>query len=95
MYLSIEDIQKYKEEVRDCFAPLHREVITAFVYGLFQLPPANVEAVRPGKWLPASTKPGVYAGMKCSECKARISYSDYNHGQHLYCHKCGAKMCEE
>jgi hypothetical protein len=40
MYISIEDILNYKEEVRDNFAPLHREVIDAFVYGLCQLPPA-------------------------------------------------------
>ncbi len=45
-----------------------------------------------GKWIPASTKPGVHAGMKCSLCKARISYSEHFNGQHLYCHKCGAKM---
>ena len=45
-----------------------------------------------GKWISASTKPGVYAGMKCSECKARITYSEHSNGQHLYCHKCGAKM---
>ena len=48
-----------------------------------------------GKWIPASTKPGVYAGMKCSECKARITYSEHNNGQHLYCHKCGAQMLKE
>ena len=48
-----------------------------------------------GKWIPASTKPGVYAGMKCSECKARITYSEHFNGQHLYCHKCGAKMIKE
>lgn len=48
-----------------------------------------------GKWIPVSQKPGVYAGMKCSICKARISYSDYYHGQHNYCYKCGAKMSKE
>lgn len=48
-----------------------------------------------GKWIPASTKPGVYAGMKCSLCKARISYSEHSNSQHLYCHKCGAKMSKE
>lgn len=49
--------------------------------------------IRPqAKWIPASTKPGVHAGMKCSECKARISYNEHFNGQHLYCHKCGAKM---
>lgn len=95
MYLSIEDIQKFKEEIRDNFAPLHREVINAFVYGLSQLTPADVEPVRYGKWISASTKPGVNAGMKCSECKARISYSEHFNGQHLYCHKCGAKMSKE
>ena len=45
-----------------------------------------------GEWVPASTKPGVYAGMKCSLCKARITYSEYYNKQHLYCHKCGARM---
>ena len=52
--------------------------------------------IRPksGKWIPASNKPGVQAGMKCSLCKARITYSEYHNGQHLYCHKCGAKMEE-
>lgn len=48
-----------------------------------------------GKWIPASTKPGVHAGMKCSECKARITYREYNNGQHLYCHKCGAHIIKE
>lgn len=48
-----------------------------------------------GKWIPASTKPGANAGMKCSECKARISYSEHFNGQHRYCHKCGAKMTRE
>lgn len=44
------------------------------------------------RWIPASTKPGVHAGMKCSACKARITYREHNNGQHLFCHKCGARM---
>ena len=48
-----------------------------------------------GKWISASTKPGVHAGMKCSECKARITYNEHFNGQHLYCHKCGARMIKE
>ena len=48
-----------------------------------------------GKWIPVSQKPGVYAGMKCSICKAKISYKDYYGGQHNYCYKCGAKMAKE
>lgn len=95
MYISIEDIQKFKEEIRDKFAPLHREVINAFVYGLSQLTPADVEPVRYGKWISASTKPGVNAGMKCSLCGARIKYSEFFNGSHRYCHKCGAKMSKE
>ena len=47
------------------------------------------------KWIPVSTKPGVYAGMKCSLCKAKISYRDFYSGNHNYCHKCGAKMIKE
>lgn len=44
------------------------------------------------KWISASTKPGVYAGMKCSLCGARIKYSEFYNGNHNFCHKCGAKM---
>lgn len=54
----------------------------------------ELPAVR-GKWIPVSTKPGVHAGMRCSLCKARISYGDYYHGQHNYCYKCGAKMTKD
>jgi len=54
-----------------------------------------LEEPKVAKWIPASTKPGVYAGMKCSECKARITYSEHSNGQHLYCHKCGARMIKE
>jgi DNA-directed RNA polymerase subunit RPC12/RpoP len=62
---------------------------------IFDAPAEAVVPTRYGKWIPASTKPGVHAGMKCSECKARISYSEHFNGQHLYCHKCGAKMIKE
>jgi hypothetical protein len=94
-YISLADIQKYKEEVKDCFAPLHREVINAFVYGLAQLSPAEITPVNHGKWVSASNKPGVQIGMKCSLCGARIKYSEFFNGNHNYCHKCGAKMSKE
>ena len=45
-----------------------------------------------GKWISASTKPGVQIGMKCSLCGARIKYSEFFNGNHNYCYKCGAKM---
>ena len=47
------------------------------------------------RWIPVSTKPGVHAGMKCSLCKAKISYKDFYSGNHNYCYKCGAKMIKE
>lgn len=62
---------------------------------LMCLEPVELAETKVGKWVPASTKPGVHAGMKCSECKARITYSEHFNGQHLYCHKCGAKMIKE
>jgi hypothetical protein len=59
---------------------------------LMCLDSVELEEPKVGKWIPVSSKPGVHAGMKCSLCKARISYSEHFNGQHLYCHKCGAKM---
>ena len=76
MYISIENIKAYKEEVRDCFAPLHREVINAFVYGLEQN--ASTET---GIWkLYSSTM------MECSNCKKHVPYHRY-----AYCPHCGSK----
>lgn len=50
-----------------------------------------VEVVH-GEWIHASNKPGVWIGMKCSLCGARIRYSEFTNGNHNYCHKCGADM---
>ena len=95
VYIELEDIVKYTEEIKPEFAPLHRAVIDAVVYGISNnVPTAEIEQ-KTAKWIPASTKPGVHAGMKCSNCRARITYSEYFNGQHLYCHKCGAKMIKE
>ena len=48
-----------------------------------------------GKWIPVSTKPGVYTDMKCSLCGARIKYSEFFNGNYNYCYKCGARMSGE
>ena len=72
------------------------EILLKQMYDIIDSCPTEiVEPVIYGKWIPASTKPGVNAGMKCSECKARITYSEHFNGQHLYCHKCGARMLKE
>ncbi len=91
-YISFEDIQKYKEEVRDHFAPLHREVINAFVYGLSQLSTADVEPVRRAEWRPYTE----YYDDEYSECNTRKVYACSVCGrlekyQEPYCN-CGAKM---
>ena len=93
MYISIEDIEKYKDKVRDYFAPLHREVINAFVYGLVaKLPPANVEEVRPGKWIDISVAPDkIY--WKCSACGKETDLPNYE--KVCFCFNCGAKMIKE
>ena len=73
----------------------HVDTMDQMIDYVEKLPPGDIEPPRYGKWIPASTKPGVYAGMKCSLCKARISYSEHFNGQHLYCHKCGARMVKD
>lgn len=55
---------------------------------------SNLVERRRGKWVSASSNPGVAVGMKCSLCGARIKYSEFFNGNHNYCHKCGAKMNE-
>lgn len=95
VYIELEDIEKHVKEIKPLFNPGSRPALDAFVQSL-KINVPKVESDAPmqkiAKWIPASTKPGVHAGMKCSECKARISYSEHFNGQHLYCHKCGAKM---
>ena len=90
MYISIEDIQKHRDEIRDNFAPLHRAVIDAFVYSLESIEPAKVEPVKYGKWekrvwiIFDSEK----VGFNCSECNTTWDVPTN------YCPNCGAKMKE-
>jgi hypothetical protein len=65
------------------------------IVDLQALESATLKEPEVGKWVPVSSKPGAHAGMKCSICKAKISYRDYYGGQHNYCYKCGAKMVKE
>jgi hypothetical protein len=95
-YIEREAINHIIKTMKLNFAPDVRPIFDAVNSSIkTYVPNADVEPIRYGKWIPASTKPGVHAGMKCSLCKARISYSEHFNGQHLYCHKCGAKMTKD
>ena len=59
------------------------------------MPAADVAPVIHAHWVSASKKQGVNIGMKCSLCGARIKNSEFFHGNHNYCHKCGARMDEK
>ena len=53
-------------------------------------PIADVEEVKHEKWIACKNN----SGYKCSNCGARIKNSDFFNGNHIWCHKCGAKMDE-
>lgn len=55
-----------------------------------EAPTVDAQEVKHGRWIEASNKSQV--GKKCSICGARIKYSEHFNGNHLYCHKCGARM---
>ena len=73
----------------------HIDTMDQMIDYVEKLPVEDIEPPRHGKWISASTKPGVQVGMKCSLCGARIKYSEFFNGNHNYCHKCGAKMIKE
>ena len=88
MYISIEDIQKRRDEVADHFAPLHRSVLDAFVYSLESIPPAEVSEVKHGEWIRYPHGSGIY----CSLCRHKRRYRDI---RDKFCPNCGANMEEE
>ena len=53
-----------------------------------QTPTADVVEVKHARWVPCKNN----AGYKCSYCGARIKNSAKCNGNHIFCHKCGAKM---
>ncbi len=73
----------------------HVDTMDQMIDYVEKLPPEDIKPTKHGKWISASTKPGVQIGMKCSICGARIKYSEFFNGNHNYCHKCGAKMDKE
>lgn len=72
------------DNIQQCINQINKLPVEAFC-----MPPAPEIC---GKWISASTKPEVNAGMKCSICGARIKNSEHFNGNHRFCHKCGARM---
>lgn len=92
-YVERELVVDIIEKMKPNFAPLHRRVLDSAIHCIkMYVPEADAQPIIYATWIPASNKPNVFAGMKCSNCKARISYSEYYNGNHNYCYKCGAKM---
>lgn len=77
-----------------CYVDNDNELPEEYAFALFDDGESysDGEIRKVARWISASTKPGVYAGMKCSLCGARIKYSEFYNGNHNFCHKCGAKM---
>ena len=90
MLVKMHEEPRYQHEGED----YHSGVAQVAVM-LIDVPAVEIEEPKIGKWISASTKPGVQIGMKCSLCGARIKYSEFYNGNHNYCHKCGAKMVKE
>lgn len=85
-YIEREVIVEHAAKIKSHFAPLHRLVIEAFVYSLKDLPDADVEPVKYGKWLDSDP-----AEWECSRC----SYEVDRWNNTPYCPCCGAKMLKE
>ena len=81
---------RYQHEGEDYYSGVSQ--VAGMIVGIETF---EFEEHKVGKWISASTKPGVQIGMKCSLCGARIKYSEFFNGNHRYCHKCGAKMSKE
>jgi hypothetical protein len=81
---------RYQHEDEDYYSGISQ--VAGMIVGIETF---EFEEPKVGKWISASTKPGVQIGMKCSLCGARIKYSEFFNGNHRYCHKCGAEMIKE
>lgn len=72
-------------------APCRACYIDDMISDIEDLPAADVEPVRYGRWIPHETNDGFSNGVQCSVCGEWFyKYFTYN-----YCPDCGAKMDEE
>lgn len=83
-YIDRDEIVELAAKLKPNFAPLHRLVIEAFVYGTKDIPNADVAPRAHGEWIKS---PCFVA--HCSVCN-HWGWSGCN-----YCSNCGAKMVKK
>lgn len=88
-YIKKEDVLKIIYEIKENKdIPKNYGTLIDIIQQIRNLPPEDVVKVKHGKWIPCKN----HSGYKCSNCGARIKNSDKLNGNHIWCHKCGAKM---
>lgn len=101
-YIERKKIVEFSKELKDCFAPLHREVINAFIYNIDQnIPTVDVQEVKHGYWIEKFNTYTTNLGGKGKTPYRECSICGWEHpvitvGQHFkkykHCPECGAKM---
>lgn len=86
VYLDLEDIVKYAEEIKPTFAPLHRAVINAVVYGISNHVPSVVLPRRAAWDHKTSTPGGIHDKYSCTNCGFTTGWTTD------FCGGCGAYM---
>jgi hypothetical protein len=86
VYIELEDIINYTEKIKPTFAPLHRAVIDAVVYGISNNVPA-VELPRLAAWEHKTSTPGgIHDTYGCTNCGFTTGWTTD------FCGGCGAYM---
>lgn len=85
-YIDAEAVKKMVADIMSDCKVTHKH--RALNRNLKQIPTADVAPVKHGEWVSCKNN----SGYKCSNCGARIKNSDKFNGNHVWCHKCGARM---
>ena len=90
------EVELVKREL-DGIGNVHGGIIAAIKSIIDDIPAADVEEVRHGKWIKDATKrrgDGEIYDYCCSECQGEAYEGSYGNNDvfSAYCHHCGAKM---